>query len=642
MLIFDQLKKTDRPLQVLSAGVLLGLLILLGGLWYVQVVSSQRYVETLRNQSFRSVRIPAIRGQILDRNRQLFAESRPNYNLNLYLEELREQFQQKWGEIRPKTKLPRAARLQLEQYGRFLVVSNLVEQMNGFALDIPLLTEAHLHRHFTNKLALPMALMENLSQEQIARFMEQGGSLPAMDVEIMPVRTYPQATVAAHVLGYLNRDNSSAEDEEAFFNYRLPDYMGKAGLESSFDRALRGRAGVKNMLVNNLGYRQSEELVAPAEPGHNVVLTLDLEIQREAERALRQGNPEQRGAVVVMDPNNGDILALVSAPSFDPNSFIPRMSQREWERLDDETQRPMINRATQERYPPGSIFKIVVALAALDAGTLRPNDSVYNPGYFQLGKRNIHDTARPGDYNFRRAFKASSNTYFITHGLRCGIRRVVAMGNRFHLGELTSVLSRQEVEGEFPTLQQVSHAWSDGDTANLSIGQGPITVTPIQMAVMTSAIANGGKVLWPRVVMSIEPPEFRPDDPKTEFPAGRVREDLNIHPQHMNVLREAMLADVEDADGTGRRAGVPGMHVCGKTGTAEVKHGNQRVDQITWFVSFAPFENPRYTVVVMIESGVSGGSSCAPVAEQIYRFLKTYDPAAAKDRKTLATTGGSR
>lgn len=222
MLIFDQLKKTDRPLQVLSALVLLGLLVLLGGLWYVQVVSSQRYVETLRNQSFRSVRIPAIRGQILDRNRELFAESRPNYNLNLYLEELREQFQQKWGEIRPKTKLARAARLQLEQYGRFLVVSNLVEQMNGFALDVPLLTEAHLHRHFTNKLALPMSLMENLSQEQIARFMEQGGSLPAMDVEIMPVRTYPQATVAAHVLGYLNRDNSSAEDEEAFSTTASP------------------------------------------------------------------------------------------------------------------------------------------------------------------------------------------------------------------------------------------------------------------------------------------------------------------------------------------------------------------------------------------------------------------------------------
>ena len=390
------------------------------------------------------------------------------------------------------------------------------------------------------------------------------------------------------------------------------------------------------MLVNNLGYRQSEELVTPAEPGHNVVLTLDLEIQREAERALHG----QRGAVVVMDPHTGDVLALVSAPSFDPNSFIPRMTHKEWERLDDETLRPMINRATQERYPPGSIFKIIVALAALDAGTLHPHELLNNPGYFQLGKRKIHDTARPGDYDFIKAFLASSNYYFITQGLRCGIKRIVGMGNRFHLGEVTSVLARQEVEGEFPTLQQVSHAWSDGDTANLSIGQGPITVTPIQMAVMTSTIANGGKVMWPRIVKSIEPPEFRPDDPRTDFPAARVREELNVKPQHLQLIRDAMLADVEDPRGTGRRSAVPGMRVCGKTGTAEVKQGHQRVDQITWFVSFAPYEDPRYTVVVMIESGVSGGSSCAPVAEQIYRFLKNYVPGAAKERKTLATTGG--
>lgn len=642
MLIFDQLRKSDRPLQVLAFGVLLGMAMLMGRLWWVQVVSSQRYVENMRNQSFRSVRTPAVRGEILDRNRQPLAESRPNYNLNLYLEELREHFQRKWSEIKPATKLSRDARRELEQRGRYLVVSNLVAQMNAFPLELPEVTEAQLHRHFTNKLALPMALLDNLTESQIARFMEQGGSLPGLEVEIMPVRTYPQATTAAHLLGYLNRDNSSAEDEEAFFNYRLPDYLGKAGLEASFDRALRGRAGVKNLLVNNLGYRQSEELVNPAEPGHNVILTLDLDIQKEAERALRIGNPNQRGAVVVMDPQTGDVLALVSSPSFDPNAFIPRITQKEWERLDDETLRPMINRATQERYPPGSIFKIVVALAALEAGTLRPTEAIHNPGFYQLGKRRIGDTARPGDYNFVKAFKHSSNTYFITQGLRCGIRRITSMGNRFHLGELTSVLPRQEVEGEFPTLQQVSHAWSDGDTANLSIGQGPITVTPIQMAIMTSAIANGGRVLWPRVVKSIEPPEFRPDDPKTEFPAARLRADLGVNPHHLQLIREAMLADVEDSDGTGRRAAVPGMRVCGKTGTAEVKQGARRVDQITWFVSFAPFENPRYTVVVMVESGVSGGSSCAPIAEQIYRFLKTYEPGAPKERKTMAALGGAR
>ena len=215
MLIFDQLKKTDRPLQVLSIGVLIGMLVLLGGLWHVQIASSQRYIESLRNQSSRSVRVPAIRGQILDRNREALAENRPNYNLNLYLEELREHFQRKWGEIRPRAKLTRAARLELEQAGRFLVVSNLVAQMNNYPLDMPPLTEAALHRHFTNKLALPFSLIENLNESQVARFMEQGGNLPGMSLETMPVRTYPHRSLAAHLLGYLNRDNASIEDEEA-------------------------------------------------------------------------------------------------------------------------------------------------------------------------------------------------------------------------------------------------------------------------------------------------------------------------------------------------------------------------------------------------------------------------------------------
>jgi len=471
-----------------------------------------------------------------------------------------------------------------------------------------------------------------MNETQIARFEEKFPGGMGVDVELQSARVYPDDSTAAHVLGYLRSDDSSQEGEESYFSYRLPDYRGVVGIEATFDSQLRGIAGAESVLVNNLGYRQSENIWSPPEPGHNVVLTIDLDLQRAAEESLaRHRGADAKAAVVVMDVRKGDVLALASSPTYDPNDFAQGISQEKWNRLQElEAEK---NRTTFENYAPGSIFKTVVALAALENG-LDPDQIVHvqanpeNPakGIFYVGRRGIKDTAPPGDYNFKKAFIHSSNSYFITNGLAAGIENIIRMGQKFHLGERTGLFTNQETRGNFPSLTRVnSREWRDGDTANVCIGQGEVAVTPVQMAVMVSAIANGGKVLWPRIVDRIEPQDPVSGGAATRFPAGVVRDELGVHPRNLKILRDAMLADVESSDGTGTAAAVDGLLIGGKTGTAQVQDvHNKFMGYNFWFASFAPYENPKYAVVVMVETTDthgSGGVVCAPIAHDIYETI---------------------
>jgi len=640
MLVLEPVHKGDRQLHILTVTVFCGLGILLAGLWYVQVLSRKRFQEEQVAQSLRTVRLPAVRGRILDRSGEALAENRPSYNVSLYVEELSKQFKAAYqGLLSAETnrvwqtfrrKLTREERAQVGRWARYYVVSNIVYRL-GLLLEHPVQLEpAEFHRHYEERLALPLPVLQNLNSNQVARLQELTGMPPGLDLDIQPMRVYQFGATAAHVLGYLRKDETSREGEEAFYNYRLPDYEGVIGVEGYFDAQLRGRAGAKSVLVNSLGYRQSESIWAPPEAGRCVVLTIDVHLQQAVEKALagveNQTGLPARGAAVVLDASNGDILALASIPAYNPGDFIPSISRSQMAQLNDEYMRPLINRATQERYPPGSIFKIVTALAALEAGILNPEELLPNPGHIQVGNRTIKDTAPPGDYDFKRALKLSSNTYFIHYGLKAGLSRILQMGRKFHLGEPWQLPTFQNDGGIFPTTESIRRQasrgdpWTDGDTANLCIGQGAIAVNPLQMAVMTAAVANGGRVYWPRLVQRIEPMEPDSNEQITHFP-HRLYDELGVAEHHLRLLRDAMLADVEDSDGTGRRAAVPGLRICGKTGTAEIKKGQQVVDKVTWFVSFAPYEQPRYVVVVMVESGVSGGHTCAPVAGQIYRAL---------------------
>jgi penicillin-binding protein 2 len=644
MLVFDQIKRSDPHLRLISLLVLTGLLVLLTGLWYVQVIASSRYVDSQVAQSFRSVRIPAVRGMIIDRNGLPLAANEPNYNLCLFLEELSKQFQAVFyqdytnlqaGARAQKRSVTRDERTLLGQQARYKVASNTVRHA-ALAMDLPLsLGLRQFQQHYQDRLALPLPVLQNLTATQLARFYEQPGMPPSMDVEVLPKRVYYHGPIAAHILGYLSRDDRPVDGEDSFFNYLMPDFKGVVGIEAAFEEQLRGMAGYKFVLVNSLGYRQSESVWTPAAPGKNVMLTLDLPLQKEAEKALASAQARVQGAVVVMDIRNGDLLAMVSQPAFDPNSFVPAIDRATMLRLNDLEDRPLINRACQERYAPGSIFKIATALACLEAGTLNPEEKfTVQPdpkrpgrGCIYVGNRKIEDTAPPGEYNFKDAFKLSSNSYFIHHGLLAGLSRLLNMGAQFQFGQPLEIPTQQSDRGIFPDQDRLRDLiirgtpWTDGDTANLCIGQGMLAVNPVQMAVMVSAVANGGKVFWPRLVKQIEPMEPGHLGRGVVSFETRPRGELRVKPQNLRYVREAMLADVIDRDGTGHAANVPGYQVAGKTGTAEVQHGGRTVDKITWFASFAPFDNPQYAVIVMVESGGSGGGTCAPVAGRIYRAV---------------------
>ncbi len=654
MLIFDQLKKGDPQLRLLTLVVLGGMLILLAGLWWVQIVSYRSYQAHLETQTYRSVRIPAARGKILDRNGVALVENRPTYDVSLYFEDLRDQFKDAYTRLRPArvvtnslpfwkrwlgfstvtTQSVRLNKSQLETVewqARYDVASHVIQQVGAAMQTTISLDLEKFKRHYMTRLALPYPVLSDLNATQIARFEEQPDLSASVDMDVQPERYYPYQTTAAHILGYLQRDDQSRKGEEAYFSYRLPDYRGVVGIEYGFDAQLRGQAGAKSVLVNNLGYRQTESVWSPAEPGENVVLTIDLYLQQAAEKALHRFGPDVRGAVVVMNVNTGDILAMVSSPALNPNDFVQGISRSEAAYLNDPTLMPQINRATQANYAPGSIFKPVVALACLKAG-LDPDAEIDNPGYIYVGRRHINDLAPPGEYNLKRAIMYSCNTYFITNGMKAGAEAIVKMGEKFHFGQLIGLQTRQETAGYFPTLKRVRSGWYDGDTANLCIGQGSIAVTPLQMAVMTCALANGGKVLWPRLVERIEPQDPTTGQPAEVFPAGRLRDELGVNPHFLQIIKNAMRAEV--LEGTGRAAQVPGMELCGKTGTAEVTDvHNNKIGKNTWFISFAPYNAPRYAVVVLVESGEFGGSTCAPVAHDIYEAIQKRE---AGETGTLA------
>ena len=671
MLIFDELKKNDPQLRLVATVVVAGLGILLAGLWWVQVVSAHEYQSHLETQAYRTVRIPAIRGKILDREGRVLAENRPRFNLSLYLDDLRKPFDAAYNQLyrqaregrqralaaqeiklnrsltKPERKafaLTTAELQQLRAQARWSVANNLVTQV-GQQLGQPLaLDTTKFERAYQTRLALPFTILPNLDPGQIARFEERFTNGLGANLDLQAARVYPSGATAAHLLGYLRNDDSSQEGEDADFNYRLPDYRGVVGVEGRCDTELRGHAGAESVLVNNLGYRQSENILDPPEPGRNVVLTIDLDLQRAAEASLiRHRGADVRGAVVVMDVNSGDVLALVSSPTFDPNDFAQGISQDKWQRIQDLTAEK--NRATYENYAPGSIFKTVVALAALENG-LNPAEIYHveanpeNPakGMIYVGRRRIKDTAPPGDYNFKKAFIHSSNSYFINAGLEhAGVENVLRIGKEFHLGERTGLFARQETSGDFPDEERIQANWSDGDTANVCIGQGEVAVTPIQMAVMVSAIANGGKVLWPRLIDRIEPQDPATGEAATNFPSGRVRNELDVHARSLKILRDAMLADVNSSEGTGTAAAVNGLHICDKTGTAQVQDASNKLTGYNfWFASYAPYENPKYAVVVMVEStgSGSGGTVCAPIAHDIYETILKKQNAATT--KTLA------
>ena len=671
MLVVDQLKKNDAQLRLLAVVIGCCLLVLLAGLWWVQVVKARAFRSSSETQSYRTVRLQSVRGKILDRNGEVLAENRATYNICVYLEELSPAFGSAFRQLRPvavktnqlafwqrwlgfkpvSTNVVEFTPAQKSEFNwncRYHVVSQIISQLAG-TLGAPTLrlNTNDFKNHYASRRALPFPVLRDATPTQIARFSEQLTGKIAADLEIQSTRVYPHRTASAHVLGYVQRESVPSDEEEREYYHRLQDFLGVVGIEGYFDSDLRGRAGGKAVLVNHLGYRQGEKVLESTVPGKNVALTLDLRVQQAAEHSLRTRlGPSGKSAVVVMDVHSGDVLALVSSPASDPNYFINGFPTNEIPRWKDPLLGMQKNKATQEIYQPGSIFKTIIGLAALESGLnpleklqTEPNPRNSAHGFIMVGNRPIEDTAPPDDYDFRRAIFKSSNAYFVHHGLRPGVlEKIILLGEKLHLNERAGLPTRQDVAGDFPTRRRIASNWPAGETANLCLGQGLIAITPLQMTVMTAALANGGKVLEARLVDRLESQDPASLEAPRVFDKGQLRDKLPVQKKNFELLHEAMLADTETVGATAfgafqsrtqQTGAARVMRVCGKTGTAQDKDVHGRAgDKTTWFISFAPYEHPRYAVVVMVEDGGSGGGTCAPIAADVYTALDKIEAGA--------------
>lgn len=639
---------------VVGLAFALCIVILVCRLAYIQLGKHAEYKKRQLQQSVRIVRVPGLRGHILDRNGVTLAESRPVLDLVIYVEDLRPLFQEAYRRLlreQGQRPLNRARRAELASKARQIVVQNITQAV-GEVLGRPIPFDPQgLARHYNMWPYRPFPIVENLTKQELSRFVEAGRMLPGVDVQVRQGRFYPAGPEAAHVVGYVVRHDQIRLEDEYEFNYSLPDYFGVLGLEGGFDRVLQGRAGVNRIVINSLCYREYEVPMRQPLSGRDLVSTIDLELQRFVFNALSSVSADVKGAAVVLDPTNGEVLALASVPSFDPNSFVNGVTMEEWTNwLNNPDLRPIFNRATQGAYPPGSVFKLVTAIACLQAGVLDPQTarsfSYYSVGYYQIGNRRIDDTAPAGWYDFRTALKRSCNCYFIHYGLKAGAENLITIGRLFGFGQRFGLPLKQESAGFFPTLRMSQYRLNAGNLANLCIGQ-EIAVTPLQIAVMTAALVNGGKVFKPSFVL-----EAPTEAPVSEASLGVSEEvassgvlwrRLPIPEAYLNLIREAMIADTEDPDATAYRAfhrydGTPYLKhwkVGGKTGTAEIERGISR-DKVAWFTSFGPAHDPRYVVVVMVEGGASGGQTCAPVARKIYQYLEQRDVA----RKVSSVASG--
>lgn len=582
-------------LRRLKIFILSALGILVIALWHIQVGHGAHYADNLEQQSVRRVRIPGVRGKIYDRQGVCLADNAPNYGIALYLEEL-----QLTGKRRNTT----------------MDTWKAIHQITAIIGHPPQINQRQIADHLYSRKALPLVAWQRVDEQTLARLAEAGARLPGVDIVVDADRVYPQGPTLTHLLGYVGTAEIQSEEDE-LYHYYLPDLTGKTGLEKRFDELLTGRAGGRLVQVDVIGLKHDETTLREPMPGGDLKLTIDLRIQRAAEQALGDAT----GAVVVVDPRNGDVLAMVSTPGFDPNLFCPKITQDNWSSLLNDPRKPLFNRALNGLYAPGSIFKPLVALAALAQG-VDPDLTLECPGYFELGNQQFacYMGAAHGRVNFRRAIRVSCNVYFYQLGMKCGYDGIYNMALAAGFGQKTGISLDGESTGFLPgkawKRQAFGEAWRDGDTCNIAIGQGALQVTPLQMAMLTATIANDGCLYQPHLVMAEREPntaEFQAIPPvivrRMQWPA-----------EHLALVKSGMRDVVQDAEGTGRLAQLEGVTMAGKTGTAEYgrkgagqKHG--------WMILFAPFEHPRYAVAIVMDDAVSGGISVGPRMRQLMREI---------------------
>ena len=574
-----------RRVVSLAAVTGIAFVALLGQLWYLQVLEGGKLQEMSERNRVRIRPVAAPRGILFDRNGLALVDNRPAFTLSL---------------------IPR------EIDDRDTVMARL-----SVLLKIPLNELQEALERVPPDSFRPVRVRRGLTLEEVTKVEERRLELPGVVVEVEPQRVYPTSTFAAHLLGYVRE---VSDDQMKQGRYRRGDMIGQSGLERLLDEYLRGRDGGERIEVDALGRPVQVMRREEPDPGAQVITTVDRRIQEAAERAMAG----RSGAVVVMDPRNGDVLAMTSSPAFELDRLAGNLDKEEWLKVIRDPLTPLMNRALQSQYAPGSVFKVVVAAAGLQEGSLTPMDRIYCNGEFHLGQWTFKDWKEGGHghVDTRTALIHSCNIFFYQAGLKVGPAAIARYAEAFGLGAPSGIDLGGEKPGLVPFLdgrrRVDGRKWQAGDTVNMAIGQGQVLVTPMQVARMMSAVANGG-VLWrPRLVQRVE----RVDGSLAYSSSSKMTGRVDLSPIVWAFLRHA-LSGVVNEGGTGGAARIPGVEVAGKTGTAQSvnKSDAAKGQDHAWFASFAPAQDPEVVVVVLVERGGKGGQVAAPIAHQIYQAI---------------------
>ncbi|MDP1630532.1 MAG: penicillin-binding protein 2 [Caulobacter sp.] len=587
-----------------------GLVALTGRLVHLQVVEAQRYQKLARSNQFNFRLVPPPRGLILDRDGVTLASNRPNFRLLVSRET---------GMDVEKTVADLATLVPLSP-----------ERQERLVRDIKRAPRKS-----------PVQVMEDMSWEEFTRINVRAPELPGVTADMGEVRVYPYGGAFAHVIGYVakvnDRDLKAAGPNPDPLLYHPGFRTGRQGVEKAFELDLRGKAGAQKLEVDAMGRVVREDPAGdiPATPGREVRLTLDADIQNRALEVMG----EESGAIVLMDCRSGDLLCMASTPSFDANRFVKGLSGPEYRALAQYERKPLLDKAMSGTYPPGSTFKPMVALAALSSG-VNPEVRVNCTGSWFFGGRTWHCWGRHGSQNMHDAIKNSCDIYFYQTALKIGPDPIAAAAHAFGLGGIFDIGIPGQKKGIVGSKEWKRKAnrdprnqpWFAGDTVNYGIGQGLITVNPLQSAVMTARLANGKKALNPRLIMSVG---------GVDQPHGDAVPDLPYAPELLEYVRGGMIAVANDTSGTAYRQsqlGLGDVLMAGKTGTAQVRvfrAGDSRkssgvrwaLKDHNWFIAFAPIDAPRYAISVLIEhGGLGGATAAAPRAREVMRVALLKDP----------------
>ncbi|MBC6439197.1 MAG: penicillin-binding protein 2 [Rhodospirillales bacterium] len=590
----DQRKQFTRRALMLAGGQLVLVSGLAANLYYLQVVKAPEYQIQSDDNRINLRLLPPLRGLIVDRFGQGLAINRQTYQLVLVSEQTDS-------------------------------VEDTLERI-GQLIDL----DDHEIRWVLKETAqrsafVPVTVREDISWSEVAKIEVNLPELPGVLIESRQSRFYPYGELATHVTGYVSAVSETELDGDPLLE--LPGFRtGKNGVEKVFEQSLRGSAGTQNVEVNAYGRVIREISSVEGVSGSELRLTIDVGLQAFAARQMQ----DQAGSVVVMDLLNGDILALVSSPGFDPNAFNYGLSSEAWQALLNDPRTPLVNKAIAGQYPPGSTFKMVVALAALEEGIVTPGDEVWCPGHYTLGNHRFHcwRSWGHGDMNMVQALKHSCDVYFYEIARQLGIDKTAAMAERFGFGAVTDVELIGERPGLVPTRgwkeAVYGEPWLGGETLNTGIGQGYMLSTPLQLAVMTARLGNGQVKVTPRLARLPDAPDVPAFEP------------LGVVPEHLEVIRQGMFEVVNNPDGgTAYRARIKdeGMKMAGKTGTAQVRRitavereAGLDDEEVPWhhrdhalFVAYAPLHAPRYACAVIIDHGGGGSTAAAPVARDVMR-----------------------